>query len=329
MAGQDWLEKDFYKVLGVSQNADPEEIKKAYRRLARKFHPDRNPGDNVAETKFKEIGEAYAVLSDAEQRKQYDSLRAMAGGGARFTAGPGGPGGGSGGFEDLFGGMFGGGRGASSTMNSEDIESLLGQMFGGRRGGQRGAGRFSTPMPTRGADLAAHASLPFRSAAAGSTVRLSVGSRSMNVRIPPGVRDGQKIRLRGKGEPSPTGGDPGDLVVTVSVEPHPVFILDGANIRLTVPVTFAEVALGATIEVPTLDGGPVRVKVPAGTPSGRTLRVKGKGVTTAKTTGDLLVTVEVAVPGNLNKAARSAIEDFQAATAGEDPREGLMEQARR
>nr|NLD39913.1 DnaJ domain-containing protein [Actinomycetales bacterium] len=343
MTGQDWLEKDFYKVLGVGKDADADTIKKTYRKLARTWHPDKNPGDSAAEAKFKEIGEAYAVLSDAEKRQQYDSLRAMAGGGPRFTAGPGGPGGGAGGFEDMFGGMFGdgsGGGGGSRAggqggVNPEDLEDLL-SMFGGGGGGRRGRGGFGgfggfspTPTPTKGADVVAHARLPFRSAASGSTVKLTVAGKSMNVRIPAGVRDGQKIRLRGKGEPSRNGGDPGDLVVTVNVEPHPVFSLDGANLRLTVPVTFSEAALGATIEVPTLDGGSVRVRVPEGTPSGRTLRVKGKGVTTTKATGDLLVTIEVAVPQKLNAKARSAVEDFSAAMTGENPREGLMEEARR
>ncbi len=343
MTGQDWLEKDFYKVLGVAKDADADAIKKTYRKLARKWHPDKNPGDAAAEAKFKEIGEAYAVLSDKEKRQQYDSLRAMAGGGPRFTAGPGGPGGagGTAGFEDLFGGMFGGGApGGSRTqspMDAESIEELL-NMFRGEAGGRRGrrggfGGGFGgggfRATPTKGSDIAAHASLPFRSAAAGSTVRLTVAGKSMTVRIPAGVRDGQKIRLRGKGEASTTGGDPGDLVVTVNVDPHPVFSLDGANLRLTVPVSFSEAALGATIEVPTLDGSPVRVRVPAGTPSGRTLRVKGRGVKTSKTTGDLLVTIEVAVPQNLNSKARSAVEEFAEAMSGENPREGLMEEARR
>lgn len=341
MASQDWLEKDFYKELGVDKDADADAIKKAYRKLARTWHPDKNPGDAAAEAKFKDIGEAYAVLSDKEKRGQYDALRAMAGGGPRFTAGPAGAGttGGAGGFEDLFGGMFGGGGGGArgtrtqTNVDPEDLEDLL-SMFGGGGGGRRnrafggGFGGFGS-TPTKGADVVAHASLPFRSAAAGSTVRLTVDGKSMNVRIPAGVRNGQKIRLRGKGEPSATGGEPGDLVVTVNVDPHPVFSLDGANLRLTVPVTFSEAALGATIEVPTLDGGSVRVRVPEGTPSGRTLRVRGKGVKTAKTTGDLLVTIEVAVPQNLNTKARRAVEDFAEAMGSENPREGLMEEAGR
>lgn len=329
MTGQDWLEKDFYKELGVSKGANSDEIKKAYRKLARKWHPDQNQGDAAAETKFKDIGEAYAVLSDPEQRKQYDSLRAMAGGGPRFTAG--GQPGGAGGFEDMFGGMFGAGRdgggSAGGAGGGGNFEDILSQMFGGGRGG--GGGFRGRQAPVRGADLAAHASLKFRSAASGETLRLTVGGKAMNVRIPAGVRDGQKIRLRGKGEPSPNGGEAGDLVLTVNVEAHPVFTTDGANLRVTVPVTFAEAALGATIEVPTLDGPSVRLKVPAGTPSGRTLRAKGKGLTTSKTTGDLLVTVEVEVPSELDERAKNAVEELRAALGEHDPRARLKEEARK
>ncbi len=321
MTGQDWLEKDFYAVLGVPKDADQPTIKKAYRKLARQLHPDHNPGDAKAEAKFKDIGEAYSVLSDAEQRQQYDQLRAMAGG-ARFTAGsrPGGQGGGAG-FEDLFGGLFGGGGTRVRTSTGGGFEDVLGGLFGGGGFGQaRG--------PRRGIDLTASTTLPFRTAAAGSTVSLSVEGRTVNARIPAGVKDGQKIRLRGKGRPGEPGGEPGDLVITVTVEPHPVFTADGTTLKVTVPVAFDEAALGATIEVPTLDGTPVKVKVPAGTPSGRTLRVKGKGVVTPRATGDLLITVQVVVPQKLTTAAREAVQAFGIATSGEDPRAELMARAR-
>lgn len=337
MTGQDWLEKDFYATLGVPKDADDDAIKKAYRKLARTWHPDRNPGDSAAETRFKDIGEAYAVLSDPEQRKQYDALRAMAGGGPRFTSGAGGATGGAG-FEDLFGGMFGGG--ANFDPNSaESVEDLL-RMFGQSGGAQRGRRRSQgfgfgggspfggQPMSQRGSDIVTNARLPFRNAVEGSTVQLTVGGRTMTVRIPPGVHDGQRIKLRGKGEPGMGGGEPGDLVVTVHVDPHPVFSMAGNNLKLTLPVTFAEAALGATIEVPTLDGSTVRVKVPAGTPSGRTLRVKNRGIRSSKGVGDLLVTVDVVVPQKLNARARDAVQQFADATAGEDPREHLAEQAR-
>ncbi len=315
MTGQDWLEKDFYAVLGVPKDADAATVKKAYRKLAREMHPDHNPGNAAAEAKFKEVGEAYAVLSDPEQRQQYDQLRAMAGG-ARFTAG----GRGAGGFEDILGGMFGGGgqRVRYSQGGGGGFEDILGGMFGG--GFQRG------PQP--GVDLAAAVELPFREAAQGSTMSLQVEGRTVNARIPAGVRDGQKIRLRGKGRPGETGAPPGDLVVTVHVKPHPVFSLDGLNLKVTVPVAFDEAALGASIDVPTLDGSTVRVKVPEGTPSGRTLRVKGRGVVGPKSTGDLLVTVQVVVPQRLSSAAREAVQAFGIATSGEDPRADLMSKAR-
>ncbi|MBT0993814.1 DnaJ domain-containing protein [Cellulomonas sp. DKR-3] len=324
MTGQDWLEKDFYAVLGVSKDADATTIKKAYRKLAREKHPDHNPGDAKAEAEFKNVGEAYAVLSDPEQRQQYDQIRAMAGG-ARFTAG----GRGAGGFEDVLGGMFGGGGGSRvrySQGGAGGFEDILGGMFGGG-GFQRG------PQP--GADLSAVVELPFRQAVEGSTVSLQVEGRTVNARIPAGVRDGQKIRLRGKGRPGDPGAPAGDLVVTVRVQPHPVFALDGRNLKLTVPVAFDEAALGATIDVPTLGGDTVRVKVPAGTPSGRTLRVKGRGVpgkdaaNPTKDAGDLLVTVQVVVPQRLSDAAREAVQAFGIATSGEDVRAELMSRSRR
>lgn len=344
MASQDWFEKDFYAVLGVPTDATPDAIKKAYRKLARKHHPDANAGNAASEQRFKEIGEAYAVLSDAEQRQQYDAVRAMSRGGARFTAGGGGPNGA--GFEDLLGGLFGGGvpRGnvrfttSGAPPGGAGFEDLLGGLFGGVPGAGPGPGPApgyrSTRGPRRGEDLTAGVDLSFRQAVEGAQLSLRVddpraGLRTVNARIPAGVRDGQKVRLRGKGRPGEPGAEDGDLVVTVHVESHSVFSLDGSDLRVTVPITFAEAALGAQIDVPTLDGGTVRLKVPAGTPSGRTLRAKGRGVTTAKGTGDLLVTVQVVVPQRLDGAARAAVEQFAAATVGEDPRAELIARARR
>ena len=330
MAGQDWFEKDFYATLGVPKNADAAAIKKAYRKLARTLHPDHNPGDDAAEARFKEVGEAYAVLSDAEQRQQYDAVRAMAGGGARFSA-PGGAGS-SAGFEDLFGGLFGGGAPGGGQRvryttqgGGGGFDDILGGLFGGGGGGQTGFR--PNRGPQRGADVSATTTLPFRQAFEGSTVSLQVDGRRVNARIPAGVRDGQKIRLRGKGRPGEVGGSPGDLVIAVKVEAHPVFSLDGRDLRVTVPVTFAEAALGAQIEVPTIDGGTVRVKVPEGTPSGRTLRVRGKGVTTSQRTGDLLVNVQVVVPQRLSDQARSAVEAFAQATTDTDVRADLRANA--
>ncbi|GAA2237917.1 DnaJ C-terminal domain-containing protein [Rarobacter faecitabidus] len=331
MTGQDWLEKDFYAALGVSRDADDAAIKKAYRKLARKYHPDQHQGDTAAEAKFKDISEAYAVLSDQKERQQYDAVRQMAGGGPRFAAGPGGAGGAGGaGFEDFLGGMFGGGGGGQggnvrfSTSGGGGFEDILGGMFGGGGFG----GGFRAAPPQNGRDLTARVTLPFRQAVSGSTAELSVGGRNIKARIPAGVHDGQKIRLRGKGEPGRNGGGAGDLIITVSVETHPVFSIEGRNLRVNVPVTFPEAALGATIEVPTLDGKTVKVKVAPGTPSGRVLRVKGRGIETPKGTGDLLATVQIVVPQRLDDAAREAIEQFSAATDGTDVRESLREQAR-
>ncbi len=345
MASQDWFEKDFYAVLGVPSDASADDVKKAYRKLARKYHPDANSGDAAAEKRFKEIGEAYAVLSDAEQRQQYDAVRAMSRGGARFTAG--GPNGGGAGFEDLFSTLFGGGApgggpggarnvrftstGPGGAAGGPMFEDLLG-MFGGAQA--PGAGFRAPRGPRRGEDLTASVNLTFRQAVEGAQLSLRVddpqaGVRTINARVPAGVRDGQKVRLRGKGRTGDPGGEAGDLVVTVHVESDPVFAVDGADLRITVPVTFPEAALGAQIEVPTFDGSSVRVKIPAGTPSGRTLRVRGHGVRTAKHTGDLLVTVQVAVPQRVDGAAREALEEFATRTAGDDPRADLLARVRR
>jgi molecular chaperone DnaJ len=324
LASQDWFDKDFYAVLGVKKDVSDAELKKTYRKLARQFHPDSNAGDAKAEARFKEISEAYSVLSDTEQRAEYDQMRAM-GSGARFTA-PGGAGGNAG-FEDVFGGLFTGGR-TRQSYSTGGFDDLLGGMFGGGRnagfgtasGGYQGFGG-----PTRGSDATANTTLDFLTAIRGETVSLQMqGGRETKVKIPAGVADGQKIRLKGKGAPSPDGGEPGDLVLTVAVRKHPIFERDGLNLRVDVPVTFAEAALGATIEVPTLDGTPVKLRVAAGTPSGRVLRVKGRGVSTPKGTGDLLAEVVVAVPSHLTPAAKEALEAFTALLPDENPREDLL-----
>ena len=335
MASQDWFEKDFYAILGVPEDADTATLKKTYRKLAREWHPDAKPGDAAAEQRFKDIGEAYAVLSDPEQRKQYDGIRAMSRGGARFTAG--GPGGG-GGFEDVFSQMFGGGGQnvqfgtGSGGINLEDILGAFGGAGGGFPGG--GGGGFPGGFGrrggmTKGQDVDASTTISFRAAATGDTVTLSKadGGR-ITTRIPAGVRDGQKIRLRGKGMPSPSGGEPGDMYLHVTVTPHPVFGREGNHLTVDLPVTFAEAALGATVQVPTLDGNPVRVKVAPGTPSGRVLRVKGRGVETSKGTGDLLAKVQIVVPQRLSDEAREALEALAQHEDGVDPRAELLERAR-
>ncbi|SEB76636.1 molecular chaperone DnaJ [Paramicrobacterium humi] len=324
MASQDWFDKDFYKVLGVSKDISQADLKKAYRKLARQYHPDSHPGDDAAEAKFKEISEAYSVLSDAEQRKEYDAVRAM-GSGARFTA-PG-AGGGSGGFEDVFGGMFGGG--GRGGYQQADFDDILGGMFGGGRYGQPSGGFRGFGGPTRGRDVTASTTLDFTTATKGDTITLQTADgRPIKVKIPAGVADGQKIKLRGKGQPSPDGGEAGDIVLTVHVRKHPVFERDGLNLRVRVPVTFVEAALGATIEVPTLDGPPVKLKVAAGTPSGRVLRVKGRGVHSSKGTGDLLAEVQVAVPAHLSAEAEDALKAFHELEPHENPRDEILSRAR-
>src|SRR6478609_7373341 len=340
MASQDWFEKDFYATLGVPQDADAATIKKTYRKLARTMHPDHNVGDTKAEERFKEIGEAYAVLSDPEQRREYDAIRAMSHGGARFTAG--GPGGGAG-FEDIFS-AFGGAGGPggqrvrfdTSGSGQPNIEDLLGQMFGGGAGGfggrqgYGGGGFGATAGPRPGADVQASTSIGFREAVEGSTVTLSSPDLGrITARIPAGVKDGQRIRLRGKGREGEAGGPAGDLILTVTVEKHPVFGRDGDNLTVDLPVTFAEAALGATVSVPTLAGDPVKVRIAPGTPSGRVLRVKGRGIADKAGQGDLLAKVTVVVPHRLSDAARKAVEVLRDEEAGADPRADLFARARR
>ena len=315
MASQDWLEKDFYKVLGVSKDASESEIKKTYRSLARKFHPDSNPGDASAEARFKEISEAYSVLSDSQQRAEYDQIRAMQAGGPRFTAG-----GGPGGFEDVFGGMFGG---MPRQGQSADFGDLFSGLFGGGQGGFSGYRE-----PTKGRDVVSRVTLDLPTAIKGTEVSLEgPGGKKITARVPAGVKDGQKIRIRGKGHPSPDGGKPGDVIITVGVPKHSIFAREGDHLRVEVPITFGEATLGATIEVPTIDGEVVKVKVPAGTPGGKVLRVKGRGVRAGAALGDLLVELQVAVPAHLSKAAQGHLEKLMSALPKENPREDLLRRA--
>ena len=301
MASQDWIEKDFYKILGVSKDVSDADLKKAYRKLAKDNHPDLHPGDAAAEARFKDISEAFDVLSDKEQRREYDAIRAM-GGGARFTAGGQGAG-----FEDVFSNLFGGG--------------------GFQGGGFPGFGGFGGFGPQRGQDLSTTASINFIDSVNGTTVKLNLRNESVSVKVPAGIQDGQKLKVKGKGQPSPNGGPAGDLVVTIKVKPHAVFTRDGDNIRVSVPVTYAEATLGATIEVPVLGGDPVKLKVAAGTPNGRTLTVKGKGVQFGSRQGDLLATVEVMVPAHLPAKAKKLLEQFDAELPDENPRQDLISRA--
>jgi molecular chaperone DnaJ len=283
VAQRDWAEKDYYKVLGVPKTATKDEIKKAYRKLAQKHHPDANKGESSAESRFKEISEAHAILSNDEKRREYDQIRAfMEGGGERFYGfQPGGQGSVRVNIGDLFGDAVGGGG----------FDDLFG--FGPRR-------------PARGQDLETTVRLTFDEAINGTT---KVINRA-NVRIPAGVRDGARIRVAGKGAAS-GGGPPGDLFVVISVEAHPLFSQgqDG-DLHVDLPVTFTEAALGAKIAVPTLDGH-VTVKVPAGTQNGKSLRVRGRGAPRSRGgRGDLLVSVQVQVPTRLTKQEKDLLEQF-------------------
>ncbi|MDF9717489.1 molecular chaperone DnaJ [Nocardioides sp. ChNu-99] len=387
MSNADWATKDFYKVLGVGKDASADDIKKAYRKLARANHPDSNPGDTAKHDRFKEVAEAYDVIGDPAKRKQYDEVRAMPSG---FGGGFGGGGaGGFGGFDlsDLLRDR----AGAGGAGGAGGIGDMFGDIFGGRRQQTRS-------RATKGADVESTATISFTDALEGVTISLRLASeaacptcngtggkpgtkphvcvecegagyvvgsvggafsmnetcpvchgrqlvydescptchgtgrgtsaRTIQARIPAGVKDGQRIRLRGKGAPGENGGGAGDLFVTVKVSPHRLFGRRDDNLTLDVPVGFDELALGAEIKVPTLGGGPVTLRIPPGTPSGRTFRVRGKGARRADgTNGDLLATVQVQVPATLDAGAREAVENYRAAMAGRPLRAGLFEEA--
>lgn len=317
MSEQEWIDRDFYADLGVSKQASADDVKRAYRKLARKNHPDANPGDSKAEDTFKRVSEAYSVLSDPEKRRQYDQVRQLAGNGARGRAGAGGqrPGGGAGGFDlgDLFGFSASGGG-----MGMGDAESLFERLFNNQAGGGR--------RVAKGQDVEAELELGFRTAAHGGQVPLKLtdegGARTLQVRVPAGVSDGQRIRLSGRGRPGPGGGPPGDLYIRVKVLPDPVFERSGDDLVVQLPVTFPEAALGATVTAPTLDGS-VSLRVPAGSPSGRVLRVRGRGLPGKRGNGDLLVTLQITVPDELGPAAQEAIRSYAEATSDHDPRAEL------
>ena len=365
MSARDYVEKDYYAALGVPKDAKAADIKKTYRKLAAELHPDRNPG---GEERFKEVSEAYDVLSDDTKRREYDEARTLfAGGGHRSGAGGfdvsdlfGQRGGG---FSDVFSGLFGGGAGPrqrSAPRRGADIEATITLSFADALRGStvplrmtnRGAcstcrgsgaapgtspktcgvcqgqgvvsrnqGSFSFAEPCkscRGTGQVVETPCPTCQGTGEQTKE-----RTITARIPAGVADGQKIRLKGKGSPGERGAPAGDLIVAVTVSQHPVFGRKNGHLTLTAPVTFAEAALGANVSVPTLDG-PVTLKIPAGTKSGRTFRVKGKGFPTKTGAGDLLVTVEVDVPTDLTPEQRAALETY-AALGQHDPRQHLKE----
>ena len=296
MAAKDLYEKDFYKVLGIDKTAQADEIKKKYRALARELHPDKNKGDAVKEEKFKGISEAYEILSDSKKRAEYDEARSLYERGG-FRSPTGGQHGGD--FTDMFGGG-----------NPQD---LFANLFGG--GGRRG--------PRKGQDLQTEATISFRESIFGTTLDLRLATdrgaaQNITARVPAGVNDGAKIRLKGKGAPGEAG--PGDLFIMLHVKPHAIFTRKGENLNVTLPVTFTEAALGADIKVPTMSGDDVTVRIAPGTSNGRTLRVKGRGITKGAITGDLLVTVEVQVPQRVDGKALDALKIFAQETSHEDVR---------
>jgi molecular chaperone DnaJ len=302
MAAKDLYEKDYYQILGVTKSADATAIKKQYRKLARELHPDKTKGDKKLEDRFKAVSEAYDILSDDKKRREYDDAREAYKSGRINPNMQGGQSFNSGDFTDMFG-------------PGADIFSTL---FGGAR--QR-----------HGADLQTEASILFKDSIYGTELNLRLqpqGSAAMNIttRVPAGIKDGAKIKIKGRGAPGAAG--PGDLYVTVHVTPHPIFSRKDENIHLSLPITFAEAALGADIKVPTLEGDEVTVRIAPGTPSGRTLRVKGRGVKKGSTTGDLMITIDVRVPQRVDGAAKKAIEEFAQATKEFDPRAELKAKAK-
>ncbi|KIH76205.1 curved DNA-binding protein [Geoalkalibacter ferrihydriticus] len=295
------MAKDYYGTLGISKNASAEEIKKAYRKLALKYHPDKNPGDKKAEDKFKEITEAYAVLSDAEKRKQYDQF-GETGFHQRYSQ------------EDIFRGFDVGDIFREFGFGTEDIFSHL---FGGAgRGGVSGAGTRVRPRPLKGQDYSLNVALPFREAVKGGERRIEFRqngqTHAVQVRIPPGVEPGSRLRLAGKGGPSPSGGPAGDLFLQVDVSPDPLFSREGQDLLVKVRVPFSGACLGTTVEVPTLEGTK-RVKVPAGIQSGAKIRLKGFGVPAHKSRpqGDLYAVIEIAVPQELSDKQKELLEKLK------------------
>ena len=293
MAAKDLYEKDYYSILGVEKGADGEAIKKRYRKLARELHPDKTKGDKTLEERFKAVSEAYDILSDDKKRAEYDQARAL--------------------YQQ--GGIPNGGfQGNFSAGGFGDLGDIFGNLFGGQRG------------PRRGADMQAQATVSFRESINGTQLTFNSPSGPVTTKIPAGVQDGARIRVRGKGGQGEAG--PGDLYITVNVSGHPIFSRRDDNIHLVLPVTFPEAALGADVSVPTLSGEEVTLRLAAGTPNGKILRIKGRGIARKDgSSGDLLVTIEVAVPQRVDGKAKKALESYQAESKDADPRSEFRKRA--
>ncbi|MFT8593557.1 MAG: DnaJ C-terminal domain-containing protein [Bifidobacterium sp.] len=342
MAENEWLNKDFYSVLGVSKDASAEEITKAYRKLARKYHPDLNKTAE-AEDKFKDISEAYDVLNSKEQRQKYDAIRQFGMGGARFSGGSGQGGFSGDSFQDMFGTMFGnagagnGGNIRFSTSGGgqqgdfSDIFSAFGGGSGHRRAGfgnagfgGSGYGQARPAAPVQGKDLKSDITLTFRQAVKGATVSLSVGGSKFKTHVPAGVHDGQRIRLAAKGAAGENGGSRGDLYLSVHVREDSRFDMDGRDIVMSLPVTVSEAAFGGKIQALDFEGEEVTFKIPSGSSAGDTVRIKGKGVQSRRGNGDLVARIEIRMPGRLSIAERKALKEFE--KASENFSKGIAEE---
>jgi molecular chaperone DnaJ len=318
MAENEWLSKDFYKVLGVSKDASAADITKAYRKLARKYHPDLNK-TKEAEEKFKDVSEAYDVLNNKEQRQKYDAIRQFGMGGARFAGGSGQQGFDTSGFSDIFGSMFGQGQGNSrvrfSTQgggqpNLNDIFSMFGS------GAPQGSGTYTQERrrparPHKGEDRNSKITLTLRQAVKGATVSLAVDGRRFRTHIPGGVKDGQKIRLAGKGRPGTDGGRNGDMYLSVHVKADDRFAMVGDDIVMTLPITLAQAVTGAKVTARDIDGASVTFRVPAGSSSDSEVRVAGRGVPGRD--GDLVARLQIRVPSRPGMAVKRAAKEFDAA----------------
>ncbi|MBI5560146.1 MAG: DnaJ domain-containing protein [Deltaproteobacteria bacterium] len=281
-------DKDYYGILGVGKDATEEEIKKTYRNLAKKYHPDLHPNDKQAESRFKEINEAYGVLSNPQKRREYDM-----GGRVIFEGMPGREGAPPGGFDfsDFESGLGG-------------MEDIFSEFFGGRRG----------HIPRKGGDIEYSLSIDFLHAVKGTDVELTVrrdgATEKVKARVPPGISDGQRVRVAGRGNPGVSGGPAGDLYITVGVKPHPYFRREKNDIYVEVPVTVQEAAFGADVEVPTIEGK-TKIKIPAGVQGGQKLRLRGKGVPSPQGAGDEYVIIRITVPKKVDKRTKELLEELE------------------